>query len=158
MHCLFSHFEFFDSLLDDMLQPKDWQHAQKCLPWQCVRPTPLRAPLTGRPATASAAVSKADFYFPRLCPMQDWLYHQRYSPAYMRKTWVGYPVQANLWRLPEAEVMGIVQDLAIKSAHKPNPNTPFAPRHFGEWLEAGFGKALTESFMAPYNAKVWAHP
>jgi len=110
VHCLFSHFEFFDSLLDDMLQPKDW------------------------------------------------LYHQRYSPAYMRKTWVGYPVQANLWRLPEAEVMGIVQDLAIKSAHKPNPNTPFAPRHFGEWLEAGFGKALTESFMAPYNAKVWAHP
>ena len=40
---------------------------------------------------------------------KDWLYHQRYSPAYMRKTWVGYPVQANLWRLPEAEVMGIVQ-------------------------------------------------
>ena len=88
MHCLFSHFEFFDSLLDDMLQPKDW------------------------------------------------LYHQRYSPAYMRKTWVGYPVQANLWRLPEAEVMGIVQDLAIKSAHKPHPNYTTAPRHFGEWLKA----------------------
>ena len=46
---------------------------------------------------------------------KDWLYHQRYSPAYMRKTWVGYPVQSNLWRLPEAEVMGIVQVA-------PNPN------------------------------------
>jgi len=33
----------------------------------------------------------------------------------MRKTWVGYPVQSNLWRLPEAEVMGIVQVA-------PNPN------------------------------------
>ena len=71
MHCLFSHFEFFDTLLDDMLPPKDW------------------------------------------------LYHQRYSPAYMRKTWVGYPVQSNLWRLPEAEVMGIVQ-----VAPNPNPQPP----------------------------------
>ena len=31
-------------------------------------------------------------------------------------------------------------------------------RNFLDWLEAGFGKALTKSFMAPYNAKVWAHP
>ena len=33
----------------------------------------------------------------------------------MRKTWVGYPVQSNLWRLPEAEVMGIVQDTLLGS-------------------------------------------
>ena len=33
--------------------------------------------------------------------------------------------------------MGIVQDLAIKSAHKPHPNYTTAPRHFGTWLEAG---------------------
>jgi protoporphyrinogen oxidase len=72
----------------------------------------------------------------------------------MRGTWVGYPVQANLWRLPEAEVAGIVADLAQKSV------LPAAtkPRNFKEWLEAGFGKALTKTFMAPYNAKVWAHP
>jgi len=106
VHCLFSHFEFFDALLDEMLPP------------------------------------------------EDWLYHQRYSPARMRGTWVGYPVQANLWRLPEAEVMGIVKDLAQKEARPPPPK----PRNFKQWLHAGFGEKLTESFMAPYNAKVWAHP
>mmetsp|Transcript_55662 Transcript_55662/g.121179 ORF Transcript_55662/g.121179 Transcript_55662/m.121179 type:complete len:1186 (+) Transcript_55662:218-3775(+) len=106
VHCLFSHFEFFDALLDTMLQPRDW------------------------------------------------LYHQRYSPARMRDTWIGYPVQANLWRLPEKEVIGIIADLAQKAvASKPPP-----PRDFRQWLDASFGKALTESFMAPYNAKVWAHP
>ena len=36
----------------------------------------------------------------------------------------------------QAEVMGIVQDLAIKSAHKPHPNYTTAPRHFGECLGA----------------------
>jgi len=106
VHCLFSHFEFFDALLDEMLAPKEW------------------------------------------------LYHQRYSPARMRSTWVGYPVQANLWRLPQKEVVGIVADLAQKSVR---PRAA-QPRTFEDWLVAGFGKALTETFMAPYNAKVWAHP
>lgn len=108
VHCLFSHFEFFDALLDNMLPPKDW------------------------------------------------LYHQRYSPARMRNTWVGYPVQSNLWRLPEAEVIGIVSDLAVKALQPPPQAASL--RNFLDWLEAGFGKALTKSFMAPYNAKVWAHP
>ena len=106
VHCLFSHFSFFDALLDDLLPPRDW------------------------------------------------LYHQRYSPAHMRGRWVGYPVQANVWRLPEAEVAGILTDLAQKSARpKPPP-----PRNFKEFLDAKFGEALTDTFMAPYNAKVWAHP
>jgi len=50
--------------------------------------------------------------------------------------------------------MGIVKDLAQKSAKPP----PVKPRNFLQWLHAGFGEKLTESFMAPYNAKVWAHP
>ena len=41
--------------------------------------------------------------------------------------------------------MGIVQDLAIKSAHKPNPNYTTAPRHFGEWREARTLTPLTPS-------------
>ena len=106
VHCLFSHFAFFDALLDDLLPPRDW------------------------------------------------LYHQRYSPARMRNTWVGYPVQANVWRLPEAEVVGILADLAQKDS-RPKPPSP---RNFKDFLELKFGKALTETFMAPYNAKVWAHP
>ena len=74
----------------------------------------------------------------------------------MRNTWVGYPVQSNLWRLPEAEVIGIVSDLAVKASQPPPQAASL--RNFLDWLEAGFGKALTKSFMAPYNAKVWAHP
>ena len=106
VHCLFSHFEFFDALLDSMLPPSDW------------------------------------------------LYHQRYSPARMRNTWVGYPVQANVWRLPEKEVLKIISDLTQKDARpKPPP-----PRNFEDFLISKFGAALTETFLAPYNAKVWAHP
>ena len=29
VHCLFSHFEFFDALLDNMLPPKDWLYHQR---------------------------------------------------------------------------------------------------------------------------------
>merc|ERR1719331_2875760 len=50
--------------------------------------------------------------------------------------------------------MDIIADLAQKDVA---PKPP-VPRNFKEWLEAGFGKALTKSFMAPYNSKVWAHP
>jgi len=105
VHVLFSHFAFFDALLDEYLEPKDW------------------------------------------------LYHQRWSPAWMRQRWVGYPIQSNVWRLPEDEVAEIVADLATL---KPDPTAQ--PRNFLEWLNNGFGKALTKAFMAPYNFKVWAHP
>ena len=64
--------------------------------------------------------------------------------------------RSNLWRLPEAEVIGIVSDLAVKASQPPPQAASL--RNFLDWLEAGFGKALTKSFMAPYNAKVWAHP
>ena len=50
--------------------------------------------------------------------------------------------------------MGIIADLAQKDAAPPAAK----PRNFQQWLEAGFGKALTKTFMAPYNSKVGAHP
>lgn len=68
----------------------------------------------------------------------------------MRNRWVGYPIQANVWRLPEDEVAAIVADLATLAP--PQPGAPPA-RNFLQWLQAGFGKALTKSFMAPYNFK-----
>ena len=72
----------------------------------------------------------------------------------MRGTWVGYPVQKNVWRLPEDELKDIVTDIVQKDARpKPPP-----PRDFQEWMFAKFGRALSESFLLPYNAKVWAHP
>jgi protoporphyrinogen oxidase len=30
VHCLFSHFSFFDALLDDMLPPSDWLYHRAC--------------------------------------------------------------------------------------------------------------------------------
>lgn len=52
----------------------------------------------------------------------------------------------------QAEVSGIIADLAQKEIAPSKSGAQI--RNFRDWLEAGFGKALTDTFMAPYNAKV----
>jgi protoporphyrinogen oxidase len=108
VHVLFSHFAYFDSMMDMVLKKDQWYG------------------------------------------------HQRKSPAWMRGRFVGYPVQNNIWQLPDDDLMecleGLTQVAADNAAGKVSK-----PKNFQEWIEAGFGKGVAKHFMEPYNFKVWAH-
>ena len=88
----------------------------------------------------------------------DVLRHQRESWIRVAGTFVPYPFQNNIRRLPPELVWECVKGLldagrdALQNVH------PAPPAHFGEWIDRVFGPGIARLFMVPYNFKVWAHP
>jgi protoporphyrinogen oxidase len=84
----------------------------------------------------------------------EWIEHVREAWVWMRERWVPYPFQNNIWRLPADDVVacldGLLEVHARKSGHAP-------PASFRDWLLASFGQGLCDTFMFPYNRKVWAY-
>lgn len=96
-------------------------------------------------------------YFDRLLEQalgDQWVEHQREAWVWMRERWIPYPFQNNIWRLPDDELVKCLTGLVDvqRSCH----DTP--PANFGEWLQRSFGDGLCDTFMYPYNRKVWAYP
>lgn len=96
-------------------------------------------------------------YFDRLVDLalgDDWLTHEREAWVWMRERWLPYPLQNNIWRLPKDELSACLDGLVeVQSRVAGAPK----PRSFREWLLAGFGAGLCDTFMFPYNRKVWAY-
>ncbi len=105
-HVQFSHYDYFDKLMDELLGP------------------------------------------------DGWLYHEREAWIRICDTFVPYPFQLNLHRLPTAAQGKCMQGLEQLASSPP----PQRPENFGEWMEASFGEGIMELFMRPYNGKVWARP
>jgi protoporphyrinogen oxidase len=83
-----------------------------------------------------------------------WVEHVREAWVWIRERWVPYPFQNNIWRLPEQELMACLEGLLDLHA---GGAVPEPPRSFRDWLLAGFGPGLCDTFMFPYNRKVWAY-
>jgi UDP-galactopyranose mutase len=83
------------------------------------------------------------------------LTHQREAWIRMAGTWVPYPFQNNIRRLPPEMVWECVKGL-LDVFGAPPGDAP--PAHFREWIDKSFGAGIARLFMLPYNFKVWAHP
>jgi protoporphyrinogen oxidase len=96
-------------------------------------------------------------YFDRLMTRalgDDWIEHEREAWVWMRKRWIPYPFQNNIWRLPADELVACLAGLVDVHGAK----TRARPANFAEWLRQSFGDGLCRTFMDPYNFKVWAYP
>jgi protoporphyrinogen oxidase len=102
-HVLFSHYSYFDRLMDDLLG-------------------------------------------------DEWVEHVRESWVWMRNRFIPYPLQNNVWRLPTSELLPILIGL-----YRARNGRPKESANFEEWLLATFGRGLYDSFLGPYNRKVWAY-
>lgn len=80
-----------------------------------------------------------------------WLRHQRESWVWMRDSFIPYPFQNNIRRLPPEDLDKCLQGLVQITRH-PRPR----PENFGQWIDATFGPGIAEVFLRPYNFKVWA--
>ncbi|MBX7166442.1 MAG: FAD-dependent oxidoreductase [Pirellulales bacterium] len=82
-----------------------------------------------------------------------WVEHVREAWVWMRRRFIPYPLQNNIWRLPDAELERCIAGLraARKETHAERPT------QFREWILRQFGAGLAESFFLPYNRKVWAY-
>jgi protoporphyrinogen oxidase len=83
----------------------------------------------------------------------QWVEHIREAWVWMRERWIPYPLQNNIWRLPENELRSCVEGL--REIHNRPAGKP--PESFRDWLLASFGQGLCDTFLFPYNRKVWAY-
>ena len=82
----------------------------------------------------------------------QWVEHIREAWVWMRDRWIPYPFQNNIWRLPADELEACLSGLrALASRSGGRPAT------FREWLMASFGQGICDTFLLPYNRKVWAY-
>lgn len=82
-----------------------------------------------------------------------WLEHDRESWIWIAGSWVPYPLQYNLHRLP-AEL----RERALRGLEEVAGERRATPADFREWIRANFGTGLAELFLEPYNRKVWGYP
>lgn len=110
-HVIFSHYDYFDRLLDDLLRDK-------------------------------------------------WVEHIREAWVWMRHRFIPYPLQNNIWRLPEEDLLKCLEGLlevSRGSNGKANAIGQQRPVTFLDWIIESFGNGLAETFFIPYNRKVWAY-
>lgn len=88
----------------------------------------------------------------------DVLRHQRESWIRVAGTFVPYPFQNNIRRLPPELAWECVEGLLAAGRAAAAHVHPDAPAHFREWIDRVFGPGIARLFMVPYNFKVWAHP
>ena len=80
-----------------------------------------------------------------------WVEHVREAWVWMRNRWIPYPFQNNIWRLPHGELEACIAGLEAIQGKTSTPRT------FRDWLLASFGAGICDSFLLPYNRKVWAY-
>lgn len=102
-HVVFSHYDYFDDLLDGLLKGERLEHERESWVRSC-------------------------------------------------GTWVPYPFQNNIRYLPPEERWKCVEGLL------PGRRPEGTPENFHQWIETVFGIGIAETFMWPYNYKVWATP
>ena len=79
------------------------------------------------------------------------LHHERSSWVLAAGTWVPYPFQNNLHRLPA----DVAHECLVGLVTAPGGT---ADTDFATWIRVTFGPGIERHFMAPYNEKVWATP
>lgn len=106
-HVLFSHYRYFDHVMDTLLGKED-----------------------------------------------GWVFHEREAWIRMQDRFVPYPLQNNIHRLSREVFWECLQGIIDIQKNSREIN----PAHFGEWIDATFGKGLAKWFLRPYNYKIWAYP
>ena len=83
---------------------------------------------------------------------EEWLHHERAAWVRVGGTFVPYPFQNNIHRLPPERF-----ERCLRGLEERRPGGP-PPRDFAEWTLRTFGRGVAEAFLLPYNRKVWACP
>jgi protoporphyrinogen oxidase len=82
--------------------------------------------------------------------VKDWAHPRRSGWVRIGEKFVPTPVQRHLGELPDALGETIIAELATSRG---------APgESLMDYFVATFGPTLTDTFFAPFNAKMWAHP
>ena len=80
--------------------------------------------------------------------------HERNACIFLRGRYIPYPFQTHLGFLPFLEKTScLVGYLRAWVKHLLGKST--SPANFEEWIHSHFGAGIAETFMVPYNTKLW---
>ncbi|HUY13307.1 MAG TPA: FAD-dependent oxidoreductase [Terriglobia bacterium] len=82
--------------------------------------------------------------------------HERVRESWIltQDFWVPYPFQNNLRYLPKPLQVSCLLGAAKAAANSKSQES----KNFRDWTLATFGEGIAETFMFPYNSKVWTTP
>ncbi len=135
-HVIFSHYDYFDELLDAAVGTGKDSHD------------------TCKENTALVTLNNR-FILSPIGP-EHWSVHERVSYVWMMNRWVPYPFQNNICSLPMEDQINCINGLI--EAKVANAVATTKPVNFDEWILRVMGSGIADIFMRPYNFKVWAIP
>ena len=94
--------------------------------------------------------------------MQDVLednreFRNRNTKIFYKKNLVKYPFENGLAALPKEDLYFCISEY-IKTLIAHEKGEIPEPQNFKDWIYATFGKGIAETYMVPYNEKIWNYP
>jgi protoporphyrinogen oxidase len=94
-----------------------------------------------------------DFIY-RHIPREAFAEFGRVSKIRIGRTEVDYPLETNLWQLPEDEAI----DFIIATLRNGESRGEPAPQNYAEWMRWRLGDRIADAYLLPYNRKLWGVP
>lgn len=92
-----------------------------------------------------------EFLF-QFMPETEWDIYTRNSQIKLDNLFVHYPLEANIWELPDALQKDYLESISNAGC---NQNIP-KPDMFVEWIRWKLGDRITDDYMLPYNRKMFS--
>lgn len=94
-----------------------------------------------------------DFVFGHM-PKSEFNHFNRVSRIEVEGCETDYPLESNLWQLPPALAAEYLRSVSANGEARGLP----APAHFEGWIRWKLGDRIAETYMLPYNRKIWGVP
>ncbi len=91
-----------------------------------------------------------DFLF-QYMDEEEWDEYERDSRIFIHDTYINSPIEANIWQLGKHEQVEYLKSIAVAGCNLDTPK----PEKFTDWIYWKLGKKIAESYMIPYNSKMF---
>lgn len=92
-----------------------------------------------------------DYIFKYLKKDEFNYFSPRVSKLKMGETTIDYPLESNLWQLPQEEQIRYLVSVVRNGESLGKPE----PRNYEEWIRWKLGDMICDNYMIPYNEKLW---
>ncbi len=82
---------------------------------------------------------------------------ERDTRIFFKRLFIKYPFENGLADLPKEDLFFCIHEY-IKTLIASEKGETRPPRNFKEWCLATFGRGIAESYLLPYNEKIWKFP
>lgn len=87
----------------------------------------------------------------KFMPKEEWNEFKRDSQIYLNGSFIGHPIESNIWQLPVEEQLKYLKSVAVAGC---NLDVKM-PDKFIDWIYWKLGTKIADDYMIPYNKKMF---